>query len=78
MNYRTRLTVLTCAAISCTLVAASFVTYTLARNEAYGQVDEALEDRIILTRAFQERDAERRETQAAAGADSIPGPARAF
>jgi two-component system sensor histidine kinase MprB len=59
VNFRTRLTLLTCAAITGTLIVASFVAYSLARAEAYGQVDTNLEDRVILTRAF--ADAEERQ-----------------
>jgi two-component system sensor histidine kinase MprB len=65
VNYRTRLTLLTCAAITVTLVAASIGTYSLARNEAYDQIDTALEDRIILTRAFQKADDDRRASDPA-------------
>jgi two-component system sensor histidine kinase MprB len=54
VNFRTRLTLLTCAAITLTLVAASFVTYSLARAESYAQVDTGLEDRVVLTRAFEQ------------------------
>jgi two-component system sensor histidine kinase MprB len=65
MNYRTRLTLLTCAAITVTLVAASIGTYSLARHEAYDQIDTALDDRIVLTRAFQKADDDRRASDPA-------------
>ncbi|MCW2925665.1 MAG: integral rane sensor signal transduction histidine kinase [Thermoleophilia bacterium] len=70
MNFRTRLTLLTCVAIALTLVAASFVTYSLARSEAYSQIDDALERRVKLTRAFEEVRAKRPSDDASR--DQVP------
>jgi two-component system sensor histidine kinase MprB len=53
MNYRTRLTLLTCAAIAVTLVAASIATWSLARHDAYAQIDDAMTSRIESIRALQ-------------------------
>jgi two-component system sensor histidine kinase MprB len=69
VTFRTRLTLLTCAAIAITLLAASVATYSLAKHEAYRQVDEALTTRVELTQAFQDRDAQ----QTAQGSGSPTG-----
>jgi hypothetical protein len=63
VTFRTRLTLLTCAAIALTLLAASIATYSLAKHETYRQVDDALETRIATTRAFQGQNARRIQTQ---------------
>jgi two-component system sensor histidine kinase MprB len=74
VSYRKRLTLLTCIAISVTLVAASFVAWSLARSEAYEQIDTALEDRIILTRAFQDLEPGWTEEQRRAASRGSSGP----